>query len=123
MVNLPTWFYRISEYSAGNTIMEDDGYTTSNGSYGWFCPDISTVLLNASALDLTTAQGIRFKYNINIKHKWSNNQKLFNVIVNGKQFALNSEETITSDFVFVRARNSEFNYSENPFIYQDQRVK
>ena len=25
-----------------------------------------------------------------------------------------SEETITSDFVFVRARNSEFNYSENP---------
>ena len=23
MVNLPTWFYRISEYSAGNTIMED----------------------------------------------------------------------------------------------------
>ena len=23
MVNLPTWFYRLSEYSAGNTIMED----------------------------------------------------------------------------------------------------
>ena len=29
-------------------------------------------------------------------------------------FRLNSHETITSDYVFVRARNSEFNYSENP---------
>ena len=44
----------------------------------------------------------------------NNNQKLFNVLVEGANFGLNSEETITSDFVFVRARNSEFNYSENP---------
>jgi hypothetical protein len=39
---------------------------------------------------------------------------MFDAIVLGSSFALNSEETITSDFVFVRARNSEFNYSENP---------
>jgi hypothetical protein len=30
------------------------------------------------------------------------------------QFELNSQETITSDFVFVRTKNSEFNYTENP---------
>ena len=29
-------------------------------------------------------------------------------------FSLNSQETISSDYVFVRARNAEFNYSENP---------
>jgi hypothetical protein len=29
-------------------------------------------------------------------------------------FTLNSQETITSDFVFVRPRSSQFNYSENP---------
>ena len=29
-------------------------------------------------------------------------------------FELNSEETITSDYVFIRARNSEYNYTENP---------
>jgi hypothetical protein len=29
-------------------------------------------------------------------------------------FTLNSQETITSDFIFCRARNAEFNYSENP---------
>ena len=32
----------------------------------------------------------------------------------GRGFTLNSEEALSSDFVFVRARNSEFNYTENP---------
>jgi hypothetical protein len=31
-----------------------------------------------------------------------------------KSFYLNSQETISSDYIFVRARNAEFNYSENP---------
>ena len=29
-------------------------------------------------------------------------------------FELNSQETLTSDYVFIRARNNEFNYTENP---------
>jgi hypothetical protein len=29
-------------------------------------------------------------------------------------FSLNSEETITSDYVFVRIKNSDFNYTTNP---------
>ena len=32
----------------------------------------------------------------------------------GNIFELNSQETITSDYVFIRARNNEFNYTENP---------
>ena len=43
-----------------------------------------------------------------------NPQKLFNSISTGGYFEINSQETLTSDYVFVRARNSEFNYSENP---------
>jgi hypothetical protein len=39
---------------------------------------------------------------------------LYTSISGAAYFALNSQETITSDYVFVRARNSEFNYSENP---------
>lgn len=27
---------------------------------------------------------------------------------------LNSQETISSDYIFIRARNAEFNYTENP---------
>jgi hypothetical protein len=33
---------------------------------------------------------------------------------NGNIFELNSQENISSDYVFVRTRNTEFNYSENP---------
>ncbi len=29
-------------------------------------------------------------------------------------FYINSQESITSDYIFVRPRTSEFNYSENP---------
>ena len=120
MVNLPTYYgtQRVYQMISGSNGLSyntgSDGYTTSNGSYGWFCPDISTVLLNSSTLDLTTAQGISLNTTTTSNTNGNNNQKMFNVIVSGKQFALNSEETITSDFVFVRARNSEFNYSENP---------
>ena len=39
---------------------------------------------------------------------------LYQAISGSETFRLNSEETITSDFVFVRPRSSEFNYSENP---------
>ena len=35
-------------------------------------------------------------------------------IDSGNVFKLNSQETITADYVFVRARNNEFNFSENP---------
>ncbi len=31
-----------------------------------------------------------------------------------KGFTLNSVETLSSNFIFVRARNADFNYSENP---------
>ena len=96
---------------------------TSAGSYGLFLPDIGTILLNGAALDLSTAQG---GIGLNTGFATSdqaNPNKLFNSLVAGSQFALNSEETITSDFVFIRARNGEFNYSENPsFISSSQGV-
>ena len=43
-----------------------------------------------------------------------NSLKMWNAISGSGFFGLNSEETITSDFVFVRVRNNEYNYSENP---------
>ena len=42
---------------------------------------------------------------------------LFNAIsgaIGSGSFSINSEETITSDYVFVRPKSSQFNYSENP---------
>ena len=39
---------------------------------------------------------------------------LYECIRQGASGSLQSEETISSNFVFVRVRNSEFNYSTNP---------
>lgn len=92
------------------------GYTVS-GSYGKFLPDVGLILLNAQALALPEANG-----GILLTPSGSNNnntllntqEALFNAIDKGKNFALNSEETITSDYIFVRIKNSDFNYTTNP---------
>ena len=88
------------------------GYTPDSGSYGWMLPDIGVLLLNPSA--------VSHSIGLDFTSSWANtsngevNTNIFDVIVSGSSFELNSQETITSDFVFVRARNAEFNYSENP---------
>jgi hypothetical protein len=86
------------------------GYVANSGSYGLVFPQLGTILLNPAAI----SQSIQVSPSRSNNSDGLNNQRLFNSIVLGDSFALNSQETITSDYVFVRARNSEFNYSENP---------
>lgn len=90
------------------------GYTTSSGSYGLFLPDVGVVLLNADALDDNSGEGINLGTGRNSNTDDDNEAKLFNSIVDGSSFQLNYQETISSQFVFTRVRNSEFNYSTNP---------
>jgi hypothetical protein len=88
---------------------------TISGSYGLFLPDVGTILLNPAALNLTASDGgvgLNTQYSSDTSN--FNNTKLFNRISASAYFNLNSQENITSDFVFVRARNNEFNYSANP---------
>jgi hypothetical protein len=120
-VTLPTYYgtqraYQIISGSNGTSYTGSSaGYTAASGSYGLFLPDISTILLNGKALDLSGANGgINLSTNLNANVNGQNTLKLYAALVSGSSFELNSEETITSDFVFVRARNAEFNYSENP---------
>ena len=102
--------YQIVSGSNGSGIT-GGGYTPDSGSYGLFFPDIATILLNPTAI----SSSIQVSPNKNIGvTNGANNETLFDSLVLGKSFQLNFEETITSDYVFVRARNSEFNYSENP---------
>jgi len=88
------------------------GYSTSHGSYGWLLPDIGTLILNATALSASIGLVPSQSYNAD----GLNNRALYKAISgsNAKHFQLNNQETISSDFVFIRARNAEFNYSENP---------
>lgn len=90
--------------------------TTVSGSYGWFLPDVGMILFNGKALDLSGANGgIALVTDRATNNSNANNQALlFDAIVDGASFSLNSEETITSNYVFARARSDEFNYSANP---------
>lgn len=118
--------YQIVSGSNGNAITlanSAPGATaagmTIQGSYGLFFPDISTIILNGEALDLTFADGgINLGTVRTANTDANNNSRFFGRITSGStnasSFGLNSQETITSDFVFCRARNAEFNYSENP---------
>lgn len=93
-----------------------DGYSAS-GSYGKFLPDVGLLILNANALDATAADGgvlLGTQQGDNIAN--NNITKLYDALVIGEQFRLRAEETISSNFVFVRARNAEFNYSTNPSL-------
>ena len=102
--------------AAGSTVAGQ----TASGSYGWFLPDLGACLLNAQALALTAASGgIALTYSgsfgnqANVSNGY-NNTIIFNAINGGDSFELNSQENVTSDYVFVRPQNAEFNYTTNP---------
>jgi len=91
------------------------GVTAASGSYGWFLPDIATLIFNPEALSAAVADGgIELSANTGSNVINTNPAILYSSLKTGSNFTLNSQETITSDYVFVRARNAEYNYSENP---------
>jgi hypothetical protein len=102
--------YQIISGSNGTSYDGGTGYTVTSGSYGLFLPDIATIILNPEAL----SSSIALYPSRSSDSDGLNIGKMYTAIAGGAAFQLNSEETVTSDYVFVRARNSEFNYSENP---------
>ena len=102
--------YQIISGSNGTSYDGGTGYTTASGSYGLFLPDIGTILLNPEALSAS----ISLYPSRSNDSDGANISKLFAAISDGASFQLNSQETVTSDYVYVRTRNAEFNYSENP---------
>ena len=107
--------------NAGTT---SDGFSLNSGSYGWLLPDIGSILLNPLALKDTQANGgIGFTFSgsqstgsATYTAALNANASLYRAMSGSSAnvFTLNSQETITSDFIFVRPRSSEYNYSENP---------
>lgn len=92
------------------------GYTVS-GSYGKYLPDVGLILLNPRALFLSASQGgigLRPDTGLTSNALGNNNRGLYGAMSLGANFQLNSEETITSDYIFVRIKNGDFNYTTNP---------
>jgi len=94
-----------------------NGYSVS-GSYGKFLPDVGILLINGKAIDqpYTIGGGIGFGTDRRRNVSTDNMKDFYLALTKGSNFRLNSEETISSNFIFVRARNAEFNYSTNPSL-------
>jgi len=94
------------------------GYTPS-GSYGFFLPDIGTIILNPRALALPAASGginlgVDTSSNPALPSSSLSNNYMYSAIYNGNCFQLNSQETVSANYVFVRVGNQDYNYSNNP---------
>jgi len=106
----------VGNISAG--AKNSDGFTNGSGSYGKFLPDIGVILINGVALDASLAAGgLGMQINRqNNPASAQNTRRFYDLIAREPNFRLQSEETISSNFIFVRARNAEFNYSTNPSL-------
>jgi hypothetical protein len=93
--------YTLGSGSFGDGVMPAG---STNGVYGYLYPDVGVIILNPYAIG-GSAPLRQFNNNGNDA-----------VTLEGRmtRFFLQSEETVTSDFIFCRARNAEFNYSVNP---------
>lgn len=95
---------------------------TNSGSYGFFLPDTSTLILNPRALALSTGQGgIGLTPNETTSTSYTlpynaNSSALYSTIVSGNSFSLNSQETVSSRYYDVHVKYSELNYTTNPSV-------
>jgi len=106
--------YDIISGSNGKAIAANSGlHPTLQSTYGKYLPDIGIIILNANALNTTTG-GVNLRLTSGSLDSEKNSNRLYNAISAGAATTLQSEETISSNYVFVRARNGEFNYSTNP---------
>tara|TARA_R110000744_G_scaffold31507_4_gene74034 strand:- start:358 stop:1449 length:1092 start_codon:yes stop_codon:yes gene_type:complete len=126
-------YYNIISGSAGVVAQgyggQVDGWTENSGSYGWILPDVDLLILNGEALDGAVSDGgialaTSRSYNApggEVGAPIGNARSFIQSLSRGgltltapTGFTLNSQENLSSDFIFCRARNSEFNYSANP---------
>ena len=93
-----------------------DGVLTETEVFGEVYPQFGVIVLSAAALDASASLGTIRTSNTDAQ----NHNKLFTSIsgaafensANG--FQARSEEEVKSTFFFVRAKNGEYNYSNNP---------
>jgi len=104
--------FQIVSGSNGNAVSDAaGGFAPNSGSYGLLFPELGTILLNPKAVE--AAIGI-YANTGSVVSNGENNLKIFDGLNQAGGFSINSQETISSDYVFIRSRNSEFNYSTNP---------
>ena len=106
--------------SGSNGIMLGDSINQKGGSssYGMIFPHAGLIILNAdmftasagsTAVGKFPVEGPGFSTNRDLNHV-----SLYRAISHSNHFILDTEEDVNSQFYFIRAKNSEFNYTNNP---------
>jgi hypothetical protein len=83
-----------------------------NSKYGYLFPDLGIILLNPAALSGYVATPSRTPAGTD----GQDSLKLFNSISLGANFMAQSDETISSCWFFTRVKNTDYNYTTNPSI-------
>jgi hypothetical protein len=99
----------------------------SSSYYGMMFPDLNIIILNATASSGVSLTSYFAPLTTTTSSRQDNYMKLYNSIVSGSQvgsngassFKLQSSETVSSRYFFTRVKNSEFNYTTNPSIIDD----
>jgi len=107
-------YYLIS--GSNNTAFSTSPY------YGMMFPDLNILILNATANTSGSVTGSMAALETGTSGITSgsfNTVKLYKSIGLGNNFTLQSSETVSSRYFFTRIKNSEFNYTTNPSIIDD----
>ena len=93
--------------AVGNTIDQ----VGASSSYGLYYPDAGVIILNPDNFggNLAAVTNTGASTNTDLNHR-----KLFQAISGAKHFIVASQEKVTSQYYFTRAKNSEYNYTTNP---------
>jgi hypothetical protein len=113
-------YYIVSGSSAGVPLA-----SATSSYYGMLFPDLNIIVLNATSGSSTSLLPY-LTSSINVSQATSsaasNSLVLYKSLVSGSSisaFNLQSEETVSSTYFFTRVKNSEFNYTTNPSIIDD----
>jgi hypothetical protein len=103
LVSAPDYTPAGRRYDLGASISEGRGIPYQGIKFGYIYIDIGIIILNPAA--------VRQVFSNNSNTNDNNPAKLVSYFT---EFSLLSEETVSSNYIFCRAQNSEFNYSLNP---------
>jgi hypothetical protein len=72
--------------------------------------------LNANALTGSSTPGIPYSTSTSTVY---NNLNIWRALISGSNFQMKSSETISARYFFTRIKNSEYNYTTNPSIIDE----
>jgi hypothetical protein len=89
---------------------------TPNKYYGLFFPDLDIIVLDANALTGSSTPGIAYSNSTSTVY---NNLNIWRALDSGSSFQMKSSETISARYFFTRIKNSEYNYTTNPSVIDE----